>query len=112
MAAIIDPVLGFDQISGHVERRLRKGCWLPLGEADLSIAWVLETHAHADHLSAADHIRRKTGANLGAGRGILKVQKVFAAQLGVQDMKADGGDFDRLLVDGDRDCAREIWKLR
>jgi glyoxylase-like metal-dependent hydrolase (beta-lactamase superfamily II) len=102
IAAIIDPVLGFDQVSGHVDTAPADRVLDAASEADLTISWVLETHAHADHLSAADHIRRKTGANLGAGKGILKVQEVFAAQLGVQDMKADGGDFDRLLVDGDR----------
>jgi glyoxylase-like metal-dependent hydrolase (beta-lactamase superfamily II) len=102
VAAIIDPVLGFDPVSGHVDAGSADRVLQAAHDAGLTIAWVLETHAHADHLSAADHIRRETGAKLGAGVGIRKVQEVFGAQLGVEDMKPDGADFDRLVVDGDR----------
>jgi glyoxylase-like metal-dependent hydrolase (beta-lactamase superfamily II) len=107
-AAIIDPVLGFDPVSGRIGTAPVDCVLAAADDAGLEIAWVLETHAHADHLSAADHIRRKTGAKLGVGAGILKVQDVFGAQLDVDDVKPDGGDFDRLFEDGDRIALGEL----
>ncbi len=101
-AAIIDPVLDFDPVSGHVDTAPAGRVLEAADAAGLKVVWVLETHAHADHLSAADHIRRKTAAKLGAGVGIREVQEVFGAQLGVEDIKTEGADFDLLVVDGDR----------
>src|SRR5438045_4439872 len=100
-AAMIDPVLGFDPASGRVDSRLADSILDLADEAGLTIAWVLETHVHADHLSAADHVRRRTGAKLALGVGILEVQRVFGPKFGADDMKPDGGDFDRMLRDGD-----------
>jgi glyoxylase-like metal-dependent hydrolase (beta-lactamase superfamily II) len=63
---------------------------------------VLETHAHADHLSAAAHIKGKTGAWTGIGEHISDVQKIFAPVFAFDDLKTDGSDFDRLFRDGER----------
>jgi glyoxylase-like metal-dependent hydrolase (beta-lactamase superfamily II) len=65
------------------------------------VAWVLETHAHADHLSSAGHIRDKTGARIAFGRGICAVQKTFARVFNLKDLATDGSQFDRLLDEGD-----------
>jgi glyoxylase-like metal-dependent hydrolase (beta-lactamase superfamily II) len=68
----------------------------------LNIEWVLETHAHADHLSAAPFIKGETGARIGIGEHIVEVQKIFRPVFLAQDLKTDGSDFDRLFADGER----------
>jgi glyoxylase-like metal-dependent hydrolase (beta-lactamase superfamily II) len=65
------------------------------------VDWVLETHAHADHLSAGALIRSRTGAKIGASRGICEVQKTFKKIYNLSGLKTDGSQFDRLLVEGD-----------
>ncbi|HWI89231.1 MAG TPA: MBL fold metallo-hydrolase [Sphingomicrobium sp.] len=100
-AAVIDPVLGFDPVGGRVDTQAADRLLDAAQEAGLSILWVLETHAHADHLSAAQHVKRRTGAVYAIGQGITKVQQVFGLRLDATDIKADGADFDRLLEDGE-----------
>jgi Zn-dependent hydrolases, including glyoxylases len=100
-AAIIDPVLGFDPASGRVDSRSADAMLDAASAQGLTIAWTLETHVHADHLSAGDHVRRRTGAKLAVGAGIREVQGEFAPRFGIEDLKPAGGDFDRLLNDGD-----------
>jgi glyoxylase-like metal-dependent hydrolase (beta-lactamase superfamily II) len=100
-AAVIDPVLDFDMPSGRaatgsVERILAEPAAL-----DLNITWVLETHAHADHLSGAPLIKARTGARIGIGEHIAQVQTIFRPIFDATDVKPGGGDFDRLLADGD-----------
>jgi len=99
-AAIIDPVLDFDAASGTIATRSADQILAAAAEQGLTIHWVLETHAHADHLSAASVIRERTGAKVVVGAGIAEVQRVFAPLLSVDDLEAR--DFDRLLEDGDR----------
>lgn len=101
-AAIIDPVLGFDIVSGRVGPAPVEKILGAAQAAGFQIAWVLETHVHADHLSGGDLVRQRTGAKLCVGEGIREVQRVFGGLLAVEDLKPDGGDFDRLLRDGDR----------
>jgi len=68
----------------------------------LRVSWVLETHAHADHLSAGAWLRERTGAQLAIGAGIVEVQRTFKRLLDLGDeFAADGSEFDRLLIDGD-----------
>jgi glyoxylase-like metal-dependent hydrolase (beta-lactamase superfamily II) len=98
-AAIIDPVLDFDSASGRTDTRSAAAILADADERGLTIAWVLETHPHADHLSAAAYLKERTGAPVGIGSGIIEVQRHFA---GLFDAEADGGDFDRLLGDGER----------
>jgi len=99
-AAIIDPVLDFDAASGTIATRSADKILTAAAGQGLTIHWVLETHAHADHLSAASAIRERTGAKVAVGAGIAEVQHVFAPLLSVDDV--DARDFDRLLEDGDR----------
>ena len=101
-AAVIDPVLGFDPVSGRIDHDNADRILSAAEEGGYRIARVLETHAHADHLSAAQYLKQRTGAKLAIGAGIRKVQAEFAPRFGADDVKADGGDFDRLLDDGDR----------
>ncbi len=98
-AAVIDPVLDFNfnrvrtsTISADKVLEAAKG---------LSIDWVLETHAHADHLTASHHIQQKTGAKIAIGEGIKGTQDFFGAMFNAHDVKGDGAPFDRLLKDGE-----------
>ena len=100
-AAIIDPVLDFNPASGEIGTRSAQA-QIDAAEAQgWSICWVFETHVHADHLSAANYIRGKTGALVAIGEGILEVQKTFRPLFAAEDCETDGSDFDRLLVDGE-----------
>jgi glyoxylase-like metal-dependent hydrolase (beta-lactamase superfamily II) len=101
-AAVIDPVLDFDPAGGTVDTRSVSKVLQMVDELDLRVAYVLETHAHADHLSAAPLIKAKTGARIGIGAHIRDVQKVFRPMFRAEDLKVDGSDFDMLLSDGDR----------
>lgn len=101
-AAVIDPVLDFDFASGEVDTRSADRL-LKAAEAEgVRIQWTLETHAHADHLSGAPYIKAKTGAKIGIGEHIRDVQKIFRPIFNATDLNPDGGDFDRLFVDGQR----------
>lgn len=99
-AAVIDPVLDFDAASGTIATRSADRILSAADEQGLRIEWVLETHVHADHLSAAALIRERTGAKVGIGRGIHEVRAVFGPMLGAQDL--GDGDFDRLFADGEK----------
>lgn len=101
-AAVIDPVLDFDIASGEVDSRSAERILACAREMGWRINMVLETHAHADHLSAAPYIKAKTGAAIGIGEHIRDVQKIFRPVFALEDMKTDGSDFDLLFVDGER----------
>ena len=100
-AVVIDPVLDFDAASARIFTDSVHRVLTAARDRGLKIEWVLETHAHADHLSAGDHIRKLTGTPVAVGTGIVQVQKTFGPLLGVDDLKTDGSDFDRLLADGE-----------
>ena len=101
-AAIIDPVLDFDPSSGEVDTDSAEEI-LGFAESEgWTIEWVLETHAHADHLSAAPYIKAKTGARIGIGEHIRDVQRIFRPMFAADDVKTDGSDFDQLFADGER----------
>ena len=100
-AAIIDPVLDYEPkgaVLGHASAQKLLGAVAARG---LTLAWLLETHAHADHLSAGDWLRRQTGAPLVIGAHIAAVQKVFVPMFAADDVSPDGAAFDRLVADGD-----------
>lgn len=100
-AAIIDPVLDFDAASGTISTTSADAVLAEVAAQRLTLLYVLETHAHADHLSAADHIRRATGAKLVIGAHITEVQKVFVPVFEAEDAGTDGAAFDVLIDEGD-----------
>jgi glyoxylase-like metal-dependent hydrolase (beta-lactamase superfamily II) len=101
-AAIIDPVFDYDHNSGEVDTRSVEAMLKAAEDSGNTIEWVLETHAHADHLSGAPFIKAKTGAKIGIGEHIKDVQRIFRPIFNATDLKTDGGDFDRLFRDGER----------
>lgn len=102
VAAVIDPVLDFDLSSGEVDITSAERILAAAEEKGWRISMVLETHAHADHLSAAPYIKARTGAQIGIGEYIRDVQKIFRPVFAFDDLKIDGSDFDRLFADGER----------
>ncbi|WP_448244024.1 MBL fold metallo-hydrolase [Pseudoxanthomonas mexicana] len=100
-AAIIDPVLDYDHRTGRVSHRSADDLLGFVADQGLSVDWVLETHAHADHLSAAPYLKEKTGAPIGIGARITEVQRTFAPVFGLDDVSGNGREFDRLFRDGE-----------
>ncbi len=101
-AAIIDPVLDFDAASGRVWAESAGRLLQHLREHALEPKWILETHVHADHLTAAAWLKRHTGAQVAIGARVVEVQRTFKALLDLGDeFAADGSQFDALLEDGD-----------
>lgn len=101
-AAIVDSVLDFDQASGRTSTSFADGIIDYVRETDLTVDWLLETHAHADHLSAAPYLQEQLGGRLAIGREILVVQEVFGKIFNEgSDFSRDGSQFDVLLDDGD-----------
>jgi glyoxylase-like metal-dependent hydrolase (beta-lactamase superfamily II) len=96
LAAVIDPVLDYDHAAG--EARTTSADRILAAAQNLKITWLLETHAHADHLSSAPYLRAKTGARIGIGTHITEVQKIFRP---IFNMAADGADFDHLFEEGE-----------
>ena len=101
-AAIIDPVLDFEAASGRVGTTSAQVLIDHVRARGLTPRWLLETHAHADHLSAAHYIREQTGAAIGIGGRITEVQKVFGELFDATDVTDDGAVFDHLFADGER----------
>ena len=101
-AAIIDPVLDYDAAAARTGDQSITPVLDAVREQGLTLQMVLDTHAHADHLSGADEIRHRTGAPIGIGGHITRVQKVFGALFEAHDVTPDGVVFDRLFTDGER----------
>jgi glyoxylase-like metal-dependent hydrolase (beta-lactamase superfamily II) len=101
-AAVVDPVLDFDHRTGKASARSAEAILVAAAADQLAIDWVLETHAHADHLSGAPYIKLKTGAKVGIGEHIRDVQKIFRPVFDATDVSGDGSEFDRLFRDGER----------
>ena len=100
-AAVIDPVLDYDHKSGKGSVTSADAILTKAAGEGLAIDWVLETHAHADHLSGAPYIKIKTGAKVAIGERIREVQKIFRPVFNAIDVSGDGSEFDRLFKDGD-----------
>ena len=102
-AAIIDPVLDYEPNGARISTASADALLAFVRERGLSVEWILETHAHADHLSAAGYLADILHAPVAIGRGIVEVQQRFKAMFGLGDeFVADGRQFDRLFVEGDR----------
>lgn len=100
-AAIIDSALDFDQKSGRTGTKSAQAILDVVKSEGLSVDWILETHAHADHLTAAPFLKTATGAAVVIGNHIGVVQQAFEKIFNLRDMSADGRDFDRLVRDGE-----------
>ena len=100
--AVIDPVLDYDHRAGTADTEFADRILAAAAEEGATIRWVLETHAHADHLTAAPYIKLRTGAPIGIGEHIRDVQRIFRPVFDARDVKPEGGDFDRLFRDGER----------
>ena len=99
-AVVIDPVLDYDAAARMASALAVEVLTAAAADQGLRIERVLETHAHADHLSAAHYIREKTGARIGVGRRITEVQKTFADLFDTDDVTADGAVFDQIYQPG------------
>ena len=100
-AAVIDPVLDYDHRSGKVSTASADQVLAAAAAQALEVAWILETHAHADHLSAAPYLKARTGARVAIGEHICDVQTIFRPVFNLDDVSGDGVEFDRLLRDGE-----------
>ena len=107
-AAIIDPVFDYDHTVASVDTRSVRAMLEAAAEAGYQVEWVLETHAHADHLSGAPYIKARTGAKIGIGEHIRDVQRIFRPIFNASDLKTDGSDFDHLFVEGERFMIGEL----
>lgn len=102
MAAIIDPVLDYDHPSGKFSTQSADALLQFIEQHQLKTQWILETHAHADHLSAAPYLKQKTGAPVAIGEHIRDVQTIFRPVFNLENVSGDGSEFDRLLKDGEK----------
>jgi glyoxylase-like metal-dependent hydrolase (beta-lactamase superfamily II) len=101
-AAIIDAVLDFDPASGRTATRSADGIVAYVREHGFTVEWILETHAHADHLSAAPYLKEKLGGEIAIGARICTVQETFGKLFNAgAEFARDGSQFDRLFADGD-----------
>lgn len=101
-AAVVDPVLDYDAASGRTSTAGADAVIAHVREQGFTVDWLLETHAHADHLSAAPYLKRVLGGQVAIGAKIGAVQKVFRAVFHDDGIPTDGSPFDRLFEDGDR----------
>ncbi len=100
--AIIDSVLDYDPKSGRTRTTSADKVIDHVRHNDLKVAWILETHAHADHLSAAPYLKKQLGGQVAIGNQIARVQKVFKGLFNLEsEFQPDGSQFDRLLADGE-----------
>lgn len=100
-AAVIDSALDFDQKSGRTATHSAQAILDAARDEGLTIDWLLETHAHADHISAAPFLKQATGAPIVIGEHIKAVQKVFKGVFNLAYVTADGRPFDKLVADGE-----------
>ena len=99
--AIIDPVYDFDEKSGTTGTTHADALLAYIESEGLSIEWILDTHPHADHFTAAHYLKGKTGAPIAIGAGVKDVQKLWKAIYNWPDLQTDGSQWDRLFEDGD-----------
>ena len=100
--AVIDTVLDYDPVSGHTDTRSADRVIKYVQDNDLKVDWIIETHAHADHLSAAPYVKERLGGKIGIGRHIDTVQKTFGRIFNDAHAKEGSpGDFDHLFEDGE-----------
>lgn len=99
--AIIDPVLDFDEKSGATATHHADELLAYIAKEGLSVEWILDTHPHADHFSAAQYLKEKTGAPTAIGEHVIKVQALWKEIYNWPEMPTDGRQWDRLFAEGD-----------
>lgn len=103
IAAVIDPVLGYSMVSGRTDTGPSDVIIEFIENEDLTLAWILETHAHADHLTGAQYVKSKLGGEIAIGEGIRSVQSHFGAIFNLKAPFADDGhQFDRLFTGNEK----------
>jgi len=100
-AAIIDPVLDFDPASGRTSTTSADKVVDFVRDSGLAVDWILETHIHADHLTAAPYLKEQLGGRIAIGSNVTAVQETFKSVFNIEDLETDGTQFDHLFVDGD-----------
>lgn len=100
-AAIIDSVLDFDLPSGRTATTSADALLDYVASQDLIVDWILETHVHADHVSAAAYLKERTGAKVAIGRQVTDVQHTFGSLYNLKTLDLDGSQFDHLFDDGE-----------
>lgn len=101
--AIVDPVLDFDEKSGATATWSADALLDHVHRSGLTVEWILDTHPHADHLSAAGYLKDRTGAPTGIGEHVVEVQRLWKGLYNLPDsFPTDGSQWDRLFADGDR----------
>ena len=100
--ALIDSVLDFDYAAGRIGHRSADAIIGFIREHGLTLEWLIETHAHADHLSASSYLQTVLGGKIGVGDRIIVVQDTFGKVFNEgAEFRRDGSQFDRLFADGD-----------
>ncbi|MFO0586646.1 MAG: MBL fold metallo-hydrolase [Polyangiaceae bacterium] len=100
-AVVIDPVLDFDPLASQTSTTSAEAVASFVEAEKLRVHYVLETHAHADHLSASQFLKRRFDSRVAIGARIIEVQKVFKDLFDLPELKTDGSQFDKLLEDGE-----------
>ncbi|XSG83139.1 MAG: bifunctional sulfur transferase/dioxygenase Blh [Methyloligella sp. ZOD6] len=101
LCAIVDPVLDFDPKSGQLSTEQADAMLRYIEDEGLKVAWILDTHPHADHLSSARYLKEKTGAPTAIGEHVVDVQKLWKGIYNWPDFPADGSQWDHLFKDGE-----------
>ncbi|WP_022727500.1 MBL fold metallo-hydrolase [Fodinicurvata sediminis] len=98
---IIDPVLDFEEKAGSTSTENADAILDYVRESGIELEWILDTHPHADHFSAAGYLKQKTGAPIAIGEKVVAVQKLWKKIYNLRDVPADGSQWDRLFTDGE-----------
>ena len=100
-AAVVDPVLDFDPASGRTSTASADKVAAFVSGTGLTVDWILETHIHADHLTAAPYLKKKLGGRIAIGKNVAAVQQTFKHVFNIGELATDGSQFDYLFEDGD-----------
>ncbi len=106
--AIIDPVLDFDAASGATATLSADAILAYVGERGLSVQWILDTHPHADHVTAAAYLKARTGAPTAIGAHVVDVQRLWKRIYDCADLPCDGSQWDRLFAEGETFTIGEV----
>jgi glyoxylase-like metal-dependent hydrolase (beta-lactamase superfamily II) len=107
--AIVDPVLNFDPLSGSTMTHSAEEILAHVRETGIDVVWILDTHPHADHFSAAPWLKERLGAPTAIGEHVVKVQKLWKEIYNLpEDFPTDGSQWDRLFAEGDEFMVGEV----